>query len=68
MEQMDLVVLLIILLIILHIMFCYRAITTGAHIDDVKRYVWGTISLFFGPLGYYLFQNLLPLDSLDPRE
>ncbi|MCC4831413.1 hypothetical protein Q4601_06605 [Shewanella sp. 1_MG-2023] len=68
MEQMDLVMLLILLLSILHIMFCHRAITTGAHIDNVRRYLWGTISLIFGPLGYYIYQNLLPLDSLDPSE
>ncbi|MDO6638447.1 MULTISPECIES: hypothetical protein [unclassified Shewanella] len=68
MEQMDLVLVLIPLLIVLHIMFCYRAINTAAKIDNVKRYLWGTISLFLGPLGYYLYQNLLPLDALDPSD
>ncbi|WP_144206978.1 hypothetical protein [Shewanella donghaensis] len=68
MEQMDLVVILVLLLAVLHIMFCYRAINSAANIDNIKRFLWVTISLILGPLGYYLFQNLLPLDSLDPSD
>ncbi|QBF81524.1 hypothetical protein EXU30_01515 [Shewanella maritima] len=66
MNNMDIMLLVLIaLLIILHIHFCYRALTSHAKIDAYKRYIWGVLSLFMGPLGYYLYQNQLPLDFDD---
>ncbi|MCL1144291.1 hypothetical protein [Shewanella gaetbuli] len=66
MNYMDITLaLLLIGLFLLHIMFCYRALTTTAHISNIKRWFWGGVSLLMGPLGYYVYQNLLPLESLE---
>jgi len=50
---------------LLHILFCYNAMTSKAHISSFKRWLWCGCSLLLGPLGYYLFQNSLPLDTLE---
>ncbi|MBB1269436.1 hypothetical protein [Shewanella sp. SR44-3] len=53
-------------LLILHLLFCYRAITSSfSELNSFRRYSWAFISLCLGPLGYYLYQGLLPLEQLD---
>ena len=66
MNTMDLtLIFLLTAVVLLHILFCYNAMTTKAHISNFKRGVWCGLSLFLGPLGFYLFQNSLPLDTLE---
>ena len=66
MNTMDItLIFLVTAVILLHILFCYNAMTSKAHISNVKRGLWCGLSLFLGPLGFYIFQNLLPLDALE---
>jgi hypothetical protein len=66
MDNMDIMLaILLVTLVLLHVLFCYRAITSHAHISNNKRWFWSGISLVMGPLGYYVFQNSLPLESLE---
>ncbi|ABE55594.1 hypothetical protein Sden_2314 [Shewanella denitrificans OS217] len=67
MNNTDLTLALMLLsLLILHLLFCYRAITsTQGELNQLRRYSWGFFSLCFGPLGYYLYQSLLPLEQYD---
>ena len=58
-------ILMLIALLILHLHFCYRAFSSTAHINNTQRIVWTTVSLLMGPLGYYLYQNILPLDYFE---
>ncbi|MBB1362147.1 MULTISPECIES: hypothetical protein [unclassified Shewanella] len=63
MNNMDItLVLMLIALLILHIHFCYRAYTSKAHIKHGQRVVWSMLSLLMGPLGYYVYQNMIPLE------
>ncbi|QDE31612.1 MULTISPECIES: hypothetical protein [Shewanella] len=63
MDNMDItLVLMLIALLVLHIHFCYRAFTSKAHIKNAQRIVWSMISLLMGPLGYYVYQNMIPLE------
>lgn len=63
MDNMDItLVLMLIALLILHIHFCYRAFTSKAHITNGQRVVWSMLSLLVGPLGYYVYQNMIPLE------
>ena len=66
MDNMDITLaILLVTLMLLHVLFCYRAITSHAQISSNKRWFWSGISLVMGPLGYYVFQNSLPLESLE---
>lgn len=63
MDNMDItLILMLIALLILHIHFCYRALTSKAHIKNAQRIVWSSLSLLMGPLGYYVYQNMIPLE------
>ncbi|MCL1113995.1 MULTISPECIES: hypothetical protein [Shewanella] len=63
MNNMDItLVFMLIALLMLHIHFCYRAFTSKAHIKNSQRIVWSMLSLLMGPLGYYIYQNLIPLE------
>jgi hypothetical protein len=63
MDNMDItLVLMLIALLILHIHFCYRAFTSKAHIKNTQRNVWSLLSLLMGPLGYYVYQYMIPLE------
>jgi hypothetical protein len=55
-------------LLIIHLLFFYRAITSNlSEINSIRRFVWGLASLCMGPLGYYLYQSLLPLEHIEQQ-
>ncbi|AZG35891.1 MAG: hypothetical protein V7771_00490 [Shewanella psychromarinicola] len=63
MDNMDItLVIMLIALLILHIHFCYRALMSKAPIGNAQRFVWSMLSLLMGPLGYYVYQNIIPLE------
>ncbi|MCP3126993.1 MULTISPECIES: hypothetical protein [Shewanella] len=51
-------------LLILHCLFALRAFKSPARLSTSKKCVWCLLSLFLGPLGYYSYHGLIPLDKL----
>ncbi|AZQ10811.1 MULTISPECIES: hypothetical protein [Shewanella] len=55
---------LLILLVVLHCLFGYKAISNDAKITPAQKLLWCVLSLSLGPAGYYFYQGLIPCDML----
>lgn len=55
---------LLVLLIVLHCVFGYKAISSDAKITSGQKVLWCILSLCLGPAGYYFYQGLIPCDML----
>ncbi len=51
-------------LALLHGLFALRAFKNQVRISPHKKYIWCLLSLLLGPMGYYAYQGLIPLDKL----
>lgn len=67
MNNTDMVLaLMLVSLFMIHMLFFYRAITSNLKdINRLRRCIWGISSLCMGPLGYYLYQGLLPSEQFE---
>ncbi len=59
------ILLLLVLLLMLHCLFGYKAINSTAKITTRQKLLWCVLSLGLGPAGYYFYQGLIPCDMLE---
>ncbi|MFB2649866.1 hypothetical protein [Shewanella mangrovisoli] len=51
-------------LTLLHCVFARRVFKSQANLSTNKKCLWCLLSLFLGPIGYYAYHGLIPLDKL----
>ncbi|AFV73543.1 hypothetical protein SIL85_02760 [Shewanella oneidensis] len=51
-------------LILLHCLFAARVIKSQVSLSTNQKCLWCLLSLLLGPIGYYAYHGLIPLDKL----
>jgi len=65
MENMEIAIaLMLLLLVMLHTFFAFKALNAVADISPGRKRLWCLLSLCLGPAGYYFYLGLIPCDMM----